>query len=179
MHNFDIICISETFLNTDHSTDDPRFNLEGYAMIRSDNASNTKRGVVCLFYKEHLPFVRRTDITYLNECIVGEIKIKNSKWFVTCAYRSPIQTADEIDIFMTGFEQICSSIALESPFCSVIVGDLNAKCSNWWTNGTNNPCGLELYNLTTLLGYSQLINEPTNLEPNKTSTYIDLIFTSH
>ena len=53
-------------------------------MIRSDHPSNTKRGGVCIYYKEHLPFVRRDDITCLDECIVGEIKVKNSKCFVTC-----------------------------------------------------------------------------------------------
>ena len=176
VHNVDIICITETFLDSSYLRDDERLRLQGYAMIISDHTSNTKRGGVCIFYKEHLPFIRRNDITCLDECIVGEIKVKNSKCFVTCVYRSPSQTADEVDLFLSGFEQVCSSIALESPFCSVIVGDLNAKCTNWWSTGTNNSCGIELYNLSTLLGYSQLINEPTNFEPNKTPTCIDHIF---
>ena len=178
VHNFDIICITETFLDSDNSSDDQRLSLEGYIMIRSDHPSNTKRGGVCIFYKENLPFVRRIDIGYLDECIVGEIKVKNSKCFVTCVYRSPSQTPDEIDHYLSCFEQVCSSLASESPFCSVIIGDLNAKCTNWWNRGTNNHCGLELYNISTLLGYSQLINEPTNFEPNKTPTCIDLIFAS-
>ena len=142
-------------------------------MIRSDNPSNTKRGRVCIYYKDHLPFVRRDDITFLDECLVGEIKIKKSKCIVTCVYRSSNQTAYETDIFLSGLEQICSSIALESPLCSFVIGDLNAKCTNWWKEGTSNLCDLELYNLTTLLGFSQLINEPTNFEP-----CIDLIFAS-
>ena len=44
--------------------------------------------------------------------------------------------------------------------------------------GINNYCGLELFNLSTLLGYSQLINEPTNFEPSKLPSCIDLLFTS-
>ena len=55
---------------------------------------------------------------------------------------------------------------------------LNAKSTNWWPNGVNNPCGLELYTLTSHLGYSQLISEPTNFEPNKRPSCIDLIFTT-
>ena len=179
VHDFDIICISETFLNSEISSDDPSLIIQGYTMARSDHPSNTKRGGVCIFYKEHLPFVIRTDIAHLEECLIGEIKIKNSKCFVTCLYRSPSQTADEIDnLYLYGFERICDSIALESPFCSFIVGDLNAKCTNWWTRGANNLCGTELYNLSTLLGYSQIIKDPTNFEPNKNPTCIDLIFTS-
>ena len=178
IHSFDVICLSETFLDSDYSHDDPRLELQGYVMVRSDHPSDTKRGGVCIYYKEHLPFVRRDDITFLNECIVGEIKIKNKKCFVTCVYRSPSQTAEETDIFLSTFEQTCSSIALESPLSILVTGDMNAKCTNWWKNGTNNFCGLELYNISTLLGFSQLINEPTNLEPNKSPSCIDLFFTS-
>ena len=178
MHNFDIICISETFLDSSYPIDDQRLSLEGYTMIRSDHPSNTKRGGVCLYYKEHIPFIRRDDITSLDECIVGEVKVKRSKCFVTCLYRSPNQTADETDAFLSGIDQTWSSIAMESPTCSLVLGDMNAKCTNWWATGINNPCGLELFTISSLLGYSQLVNEPTNFEPNKLPSCIDLIFIS-
>ena len=44
LHDFDLICISETFLDSDYPVDDSRLNLQGYTMIRSDHQSNTKRG---------------------------------------------------------------------------------------------------------------------------------------
>ena len=178
IHNFDLICVSETFLNSDYSNDDARLMLPGYAMIRSDHPSNAKKGGVCIYYKEHLPFIQRDDLMFLPECIVGEIQIKNSKCFITCVYRSPSQNTNETNIFLSNFEKIWSSIALESPMFSFIMGDLNAKCSSWWEDGTNNPCGLDLHNMSTLLGYSQLINTPTNFEPNKHPSCIDLIFTN-
>ena len=93
-------------------------------------------------------------------------------------YRSPSQSTDEMHTFLNGFEQICNSIALESHYCSFILGDLNAKNTNWWPGGTNNTCGIELYNLNNLLGYTQIINEPTNFEPNKLPSCIDHIYTS-
>ena len=99
VHDFDVICLSETFLNSDYQKDEPLLNLQGYTMIRSDHPSGTKRGGVCIYYKEHLPFVNRTDITFLDECIVGEIRIKNKKCFITCIYRSPNQTLIEVDDF--------------------------------------------------------------------------------
>ena len=89
VHDFDIICLGETFLNSENSNDNPRLKLQGYAMVRSDHPQNLKRGGVCILYKEHLPFVLRNDITFLNECIVGEINVNNSKFFITCVYRSP------------------------------------------------------------------------------------------
>ena len=45
VHSFDIICISETFLNSDYSLDDPRLMLDGYIMRRSDHPSGAKQGV--------------------------------------------------------------------------------------------------------------------------------------
>ena len=177
MQNFDIICISETFLDSTYLSDDPRLSLQGYAMIRSDHPSDTKRGGVCMFYKEHLPLVNRTDLSFVNECLVGEINYKNSKCFVSCFYRSPSQTEDEFDDFISGFERTCSSIALEAPLSSFILGDFNAKCTNWWPKGVDNAYGLELFNSSTLQGYSQVISEPTNFQPNSSPSCIDLIFT--
>ena len=179
IHDFDIICLSETFLNSEHQNDDSRLILRGYAMIRSDHSSGTKRGGVCIYYKDHLPFVNRSDISsLLDECIVGEIRIQNKKCFITCIYRSPSQTSDEFDSFLFDYDQVCSSIASENPLMSFVIGDFNAKCTNWWSNGISNHCGTELFNLTNLLGYTQLINEPINIEPNKSPSCIDLIFAS-
>ena len=61
---------------------------------------------------------------------MGEINVKNSKSFISCVYRSPNQSVDEMKAFLSGLEQTCSSIALESPLCSCIVGDFNAKATN-------------------------------------------------
>ena len=52
--------------------------LEGYNLIRSHHPSNTKRGGVCIYYKEPLA-VRLVNITSLPECLVCELTIKNKK----------------------------------------------------------------------------------------------------
>ena len=128
--------------------------------------------------QKNLPFFKRDDLTYLTECLVWEIRVKKSKCFFTCVYRSPSQNRDDMEMFLTGFEQICSDIALESPACSLVIGDFNAKCTSWWYDGENNPCGLELQLLSNILGYTQLIKEPTHFQPNKLPSCIDLIFVS-
>ena len=53
--------------------------IPGYSMMRADHPSNTKRGGVCLYYKEHLPIIRRDDISNLQECLVTEITVKNKR----------------------------------------------------------------------------------------------------
>ena len=51
IHNFDIICVSETFLNSETAPNDPNLEIPGYNMYRADHPSNYKRGDVCIFYK--------------------------------------------------------------------------------------------------------------------------------
>ena len=51
--------------------------------------------------------------------------------------------------------------------------------NKWWIGDLNDYCGLQLDTLCTLSGFSQLVKEPTNLEPNKRPSCIDLIFSSH
>ena len=67
---------------------------------------------------------------------------------------------------------------MESPFCSVVLGDFNGKCNKWWIGDFNDHCGLQLDTLGSLSAFSQLVKEPTNLEPNKRPSCIDLIFSS-
>ena len=44
-------------------------------------------------------------------------------------------------------------------------------------DGDTTPEGVEIDNLITSLGLSQIISEPTNFEPNKNPSCIDLIIT--
>ena len=66
VHKLDVICLSETYLNSETSPDND--NLDGYNIIRKDHPSNTKRGGVCVYYKNTLSF-KLINIKYLQECI--------------------------------------------------------------------------------------------------------------
>ena len=73
--------------------------IPGYSMMRADHPSNTKRDGVCLYYKEHLPIIRRDNISNLQECLVSEITLKNKQCFLTRLYRSPSQNCEQIKSF--------------------------------------------------------------------------------
>ena len=51
LHKFDIICLSETYLHSNTPLNDDNLEISSYTLLRSDHASNTKRGGVCLYYK--------------------------------------------------------------------------------------------------------------------------------
>ena len=53
MHKLDLICLSEIY--QDSSRDDGLLEVNRYNLVRADHPNNTKRGGVCIYYKESLP----------------------------------------------------------------------------------------------------------------------------
>ena len=49
------MCLFETFLDTSIPNDENRINIAGYSMLRADQTNNTKKGGVCIYYKDFLP----------------------------------------------------------------------------------------------------------------------------
>ena len=72
VHNFDILCLSETYLDSTISSNDSNLIIPGYDLYRADYPFNVKRGGICIYYKTFLPL---TNIQYLQECINFEMKI--------------------------------------------------------------------------------------------------------
>ena len=49
VNKFDIVYLSETFLNCEILTDDYNLQIPGYSIAREDHPSNTKRSGLCVF----------------------------------------------------------------------------------------------------------------------------------
>ena len=109
IYKYDFICFRENFLDSLFEFDNKNLMLEGYNLIRSDRPNNIKRSNVCIYYKESLP-LRLVDITSLPECLVCEVTIQNKRGYVAVMYRSPSQSSIEIEFFLSGFEDMLSSI---------------------------------------------------------------------
>ena len=54
IHKFDIICLSETYLDSSIPTNNDNLDIDGYNLLHSDYPSNTKRGRTCIYYKNSL-----------------------------------------------------------------------------------------------------------------------------
>ena len=85
-HSFDILCLSETFLDSTIDFNDENINSNGYSIIRADHPSNNKCGGVCIFFKQSLPLIRRDDLSTMKEAIVTEISVKNQTCFFACFF---------------------------------------------------------------------------------------------
>ena len=92
-NDYDIICLTETFPDSSVEIDDDRISIPRYNLLHADRPSNTKREGFCVYYKDHLPIIKRKYLCQLNECLVTELRIGKKKCFFTCLYRSPSQTS--------------------------------------------------------------------------------------
>ena len=139
---------------------------------------NTKHGGVGLFYKNTLPLVVRHDLSY-PETLVVEIRFGSKRIFFTVLYRSPSYMAGspQFDNFLDKFQDLYAKIKSENPYAIFFTGDFNGHSQLWWPDGDTTPEGSSIEELTSFLGLTQIIDEPTNFEPNKKASCIDLIFT--
>ena len=74
IHKFDVVCLSETYLNGSISNGDDSLEVPGCNFFRAGHPSNTKRRGVCIYYRNSLP-LKILGIHCLQECINFEIMI--------------------------------------------------------------------------------------------------------
>ena len=181
--NFDIFGVSESFLNDKTKKSD--LEIHGFFAdpLRADcpDANNHPKGGVCLYYRENLPLKHRKDLQLLDETIVCEINLdRNKKLFFILSYRSPSQDSAQTKSYFKKLEKIISNIKKENPAIIVLSGDLNARSPVLWSGELDeNLAGKELAELITLGNLEQIIDEPTHMPSDSTSTCIDLIITSN
>ena len=119
-HKFNVICISETYLDSDTSTVDENLETVGYTFIRANHPSNTKHGGVCIYHKQSLAF-RLLDIYYIEECIKLEILFGGTLCNSIFLYRLPRQSQDVFEKFPDNFELNLDKITNKSPYLIFIL----------------------------------------------------------
>ena len=175
IYKYDFICISETYLDSSAQSADRDISINGCKLIRADHPSNSKRGGVCIFYRESFA-VQLIKINYLNECLFCEVSFNNKKSYIAVLYWSPSQNSLEFDNFILSFEKLLCEINSFKPDFSIILGNFNARSNSWWIGDIEASEGSRINALTTSYGFQQLISEPTHIL-NNSSSCIDLIFT--
>ena len=159
---FDIICITETWLN--ETINDNSLYLKGYLpIIRKDRQDGY--GGVAMYVKNNLATRRRDDIASFNtESLWVEIQNGNFKLLLGCMYRPPNSKSAYWEHLESCIEN-AKSIGLTNMF---ICGDLNC---NVLENGNKLNTILQRYHL------SQLIDKPTH-HTKSNATLLDIIATT-
>ena len=174
LHNFDVVCISETYLDCTTTLDDENLAITGYNLLRADHASNSKRGGGCVYYKSSLA-LRLIDVHYLQECLILEILIGGKSCNFISLYRSPSQSSDSFQEFTDNLQLSLDKISNQNPFLTVVLGDFNTKSSNWYKHDKTTYEDSKVDAVTSQFGLQQLIKESTHILWNSSSC-IDLIF---
>ena len=113
-----------------------------------------------VYFKESLP-VNCLTYPYLKQCLIFEVSINNKRGYVVSMYHSTSETSDDFNSFTTNLEKLVVYIFSSNPHFILMIGDFNAKSSNWSSNDTTTVEGAPLDYLTPLYGMKQVITEPT------------------
>ena len=117
---------------------------------------------MCAYVRVSLP-VRNYSNSYLSDCLTLEVTISNKKGYVVSLYKSPSQTSDEFDSFISNLQKLLINITSFDPHFVILLGDFNAKSKSWSVNDTTTEEVTILENLTSLYGMKQLISYPTHI----------------
>ena len=125
-HKLDVICLSETYLDSSISHDDDNLEIPGYDLFTADHLSNTTRSSVCIHYRDSLS-LKTLNIQYLHECINFEIRIGGKLCGFVSLYCSPSQSQDDFESFVDNFELNIDTATANNTFLTVVLDDFNAK----------------------------------------------------
>ena len=120
VNKLDILCLSESFLDSSILTENSNLKISWHKMVRTDHPNNLKRGGVCAYIRECL-LVRNFSNSYLSECLTLEVTISNKKGYVITLYRSPSQTSNKFDSFISNFEKLLINTTNFDPHFVILV----------------------------------------------------------
>ena len=148
--NYDLICLTETYL--DSTVDQNNLSINGYNLLKADYPDNVKIGGVCLYYREKLT-LRLVDTPYIEQCILCEINIQNTTGYIAVTYRSPSQSSNEFEEFLVNFDKLLNHVNMPKSSFTVVLGDFNARSRSWWSNDIKSYEGSHIDSLTTTYGF--------------------------
>ena len=134
MFKHDFICLREAYL--DSSVPDKLLEIDGYNLVHADHPNDTRRGGVCIYYKESLP-VWVINLSHFEEALLLEMTYHNKKVIASVIYRSPSQSNNEFDSYLSNLDKLVSDINNRKLVLSIITGDFNARSQSWWSNNIN------------------------------------------
>ena len=123
VHKFEIICLTETYLDYSIPFDDNSLEISGYSLICSDQPYISKYEGVCIYDKNFLP-LRVCDISLLGECINFELKIGDKLCRFVALYRCLSQAQDEFFVVFT------EKLSENNLHLLVAIGDFNPFSTN-------------------------------------------------
>lgn len=179
--DFDIICLTETNLNSNISNQE--ILSDDYAMVRRDRdlqiSGKLDGGGVMIGIKEHIRFVERSEWSTLAEDLWITISSNNSfKLHICCVYIPP-QDCAALNLFIDNLASLCDVLSNDK---ILICGDFNLPYLKWERFGNNtwffpnNTYNAISSNFVDTMAYSNL--KQFNGELNINHRILDLVLTN-
>ena len=130
IQKFDVVYLSETYLNASISNDDNRFQIPSFNLFRVDHPSKTKRWTAYIYYRNVLS-LKILGIPYLQECISFEIIIGGELCKFVSLYHPLNQLQDDFESFANNFELDIDAVTAINTFLTTVLGDFNIKSNLW------------------------------------------------
>ena len=114
-HNFDILYLSETYLDSSISSNGNNLTILGYDIQKADYLSNIKCG--------------RVDNRHSIPTRVHQLRNENRENLCNfnVLFRSATQFQDDFETFLKNFELNLDKISANNPFLTSVLGDFNVK----------------------------------------------------
>ena len=103
VHNLDIICICESYLDSETSFNDGSLEIKGYNLICCNHPTKVNHGRVYIYYKDCLP-LKVLVIDYLQEIMNFELKMGVEICSFVTSYTLPNQFQDQFKSFSSNFK---------------------------------------------------------------------------
>lgn len=148
--------------------------LEGFQRVASFNRVNYNCGGVCIFVKEGIKVIERTDIAELTTEYVFEtcaVEIPKLNIILVLIYWP--ERNRQAELFFRSLEKLLHIVTLQNSNKKIIIGgdfNIDVLVPDNLTNTLNNL--MKSYN------FRQLIKEPTRITPTS-ATCIDLLFVNY
>ena len=177
LRKYDVISLTETWLNSDVETAELELGLAGYTVFRRDRRGRIGGGVAVAVKTNLLPR-RRDDLESDCECLVVQIGVLPARnCLVVTMYRPPDDPASLTQFYQCA--QAVTATGLPATFC----GDFNLRYLRWeaaaetgiiqhsFTRNCDRRLSLEFVDNLELHGLQQLVSEPTG----ESGTFLDLV----
>ena len=171
-NNVDILCLTETWLKPKHPNsylDIPGFQVP----LRKDRVSS-KGGGVAVYLRSGLSAKELPIYSPSLECIALQVTLpKRKKIVLFTVYRPPNVSMDAFLDDLDG--ALCRHLAPST----YIVGDFNAKHSDWFKDQVIDTSGEALKCFADSYQMHQIITEPTYNVTSERASQLDLVFTNN
>ena len=179
LRKFDVISLTETWLNSDVETTELQLSLSDYTVFRRDRCGRVGGGVMVAVKTELMPR-RRDDLETDCECLVVQIVVMRGRsCLVATVYRPPDDPAALTEFYK------CAQSAISTGSPTIFCGDFNLRYLRWsavaetgitrhsFTRNCDRRQSLEFVDNLELYGFKQLVFEPTG----ESGTFLDLVLT--